>query len=404
MRDGTVIEVFANLGGAGEASSAVEHGRRRRRAAAHRVPVPRARRAALRGRAGADARRDRGRPRRPPADRAHARRRRRQAAAAVPMEPEANPFLGRRGLRLSLARPELFLVQLRAILRVAAEHPLKVMFPMVSTAAELDAALALLEQARAETGVRAELEAGIMVEVPAAALLAEQLAAARRVLLGRDQRPHAVHDGRRARQPSWSANCSTGPAGGAAPDPPDRRAARAPGAGSACAASWPATRPPPCCSSGSGVRELSMAPPLIAEVKEALRAIDLASDRRGRARRARRRSDAARAAPTPYCGRGPPGTIARCGGFERSRATDMRHRRRQRPDPRAGTSSRIVADAGGDGAGAARRHYTAAAIAVHRRLGDGLVRRLFRPPMGREHDGSARSWTPRPTSCWSPGC
>ena len=68
--------------------------------------------------------------------------------AAVPMAPEANPFLGRRGLRLSLARPELLSVQLRAILRVAAEHPLKVMFPMVSVAAELDAALELLEAAR----------------------------------------------------------------------------------------------------------------------------------------------------------------------------------------------------------------------------------------------------------------
>ena len=59
--------------------------------------------------------------------------------------------------------------QLRAILRVAADHPLKLMFPMVATAAELREALAVLEQARSETGIDAELETGVMVEVPAAA-------------------------------------------------------------------------------------------------------------------------------------------------------------------------------------------------------------------------------------------
>ena len=57
-------------------------------------------------------------------------------------EPEDNPFLGRRGIRLSLAEPELLRTQLRAILRVAAEHPLKVMFPMVATLEELRAARA----------------------------------------------------------------------------------------------------------------------------------------------------------------------------------------------------------------------------------------------------------------------
>ena len=78
------------------------------------------------------------------------------------------PFLGRRGLRLSLARPELLSVQLRAILRVAAEHPLKVMFPMVSTVDELKRARELLGPT--------DFEVGAMIEVPAAALQAEQLA------------------------------------------------------------------------------------------------------------------------------------------------------------------------------------------------------------------------------------
>jgi phosphocarrier protein FPr len=89
---------------------------------------------------------------------------------------EENPFLGRRGIRLSLAEPALFRTQLRAILRVAAEHPLAVMFPMVATRAELRAARALLDEARAELDSRAELEVGVMVEVPALALQAAEIA------------------------------------------------------------------------------------------------------------------------------------------------------------------------------------------------------------------------------------
>jgi phosphocarrier protein FPr len=93
-----------------------------------------------------------------------------------PAEP--NPFLGMRGLRLGLAAPELLRTQLRAIVRVAAEHPLRVMFPMVTTLDELRAAREELDRARAELGARAgDPEVGIMVEVPAAALLADRLAA-----------------------------------------------------------------------------------------------------------------------------------------------------------------------------------------------------------------------------------
>jgi phosphocarrier protein FPr len=93
-----------------------------------------------------------------------------------PAEP--NPFLGVRGLRLGLASPELLRTQLRAIVRVAAEHPVRVMFPMVTTLDELGAARAELDRARRELGGAAgEPEVGIMVEVPAAALLADRLAA-----------------------------------------------------------------------------------------------------------------------------------------------------------------------------------------------------------------------------------
>jgi phosphocarrier protein FPr len=90
--------------------------------------------------------------------------------------PEANPFLGLRGIRLSLAEPELFRTQLRAVLRVAAAHPLKLMFPMVATVEELRAARAHLDAERAALGSTAELEVGVMVEVPALALGAAQVA------------------------------------------------------------------------------------------------------------------------------------------------------------------------------------------------------------------------------------
>ncbi len=86
---------------------------------------------------------------------------------------EANPFLGVRGIRLGLERPELLLTQLRAILRVAADHPVRVMFPMVATVGELRAAKDLLGRAGERPPT---LEVGVMVEVPSAALLAERLA------------------------------------------------------------------------------------------------------------------------------------------------------------------------------------------------------------------------------------
>ena len=86
---------------------------------------------------------------------------------------EANPFLGVRGIRLGLQRPELLQAQLRAILRVAADHPLRVMFPMVATVDELREAMDLLRGAGERPPT---LEVGVMVEVPSAALLADRLA------------------------------------------------------------------------------------------------------------------------------------------------------------------------------------------------------------------------------------
>jgi phosphocarrier protein FPr len=91
---------------------------------------------------------------------------------------EANPFLGVRGIRLTLSEPELLETQLRAALRTAAEHPLKVMFPMVATLEEYRQARSVLDRVREELGAAApeRLDVGVMVEVPAAALAAEAFA------------------------------------------------------------------------------------------------------------------------------------------------------------------------------------------------------------------------------------
>jgi phosphoenolpyruvate-protein phosphotransferase len=101
---------------------------------------------------------------------------------ALPQPPEANPALGVRGLRLQLLRrPDLLLDQLRAALRVSARHPLRLMFPMVSTLDELRQAKALLAQARRDINPSSAdgtgMPVGIMIEVPAAAVGADVLAA-----------------------------------------------------------------------------------------------------------------------------------------------------------------------------------------------------------------------------------
>jgi phosphoenolpyruvate-protein phosphotransferase/dihydroxyacetone kinase phosphotransfer subunit len=90
----------------------------------------------------------------------------------LPVPAEANPFLGVRGIRLSLTRPGLLAEQLLAIVRLAHDTPVSVMFPMVSTVAELIAARGVLDVAvtRAGRGRPPGLQVGMMVEVPAAAL------------------------------------------------------------------------------------------------------------------------------------------------------------------------------------------------------------------------------------------
>lgn len=109
---------------------------------------------------------------------------------SLPSASERNPYLGVRGLRLSLRHPDLLLTQLKAVLRVATAHPVRVMFPMVAEVEELRRALEVLGEARAALGqsgppptgpggtspATVGLKIGVMVEVPSAALLAEHLA------------------------------------------------------------------------------------------------------------------------------------------------------------------------------------------------------------------------------------
>ncbi|MEL7448223.1 MAG: phosphoenolpyruvate--protein phosphotransferase [Pseudomonadota bacterium] len=98
----------------------------------------------------------------------------------LPIDAEDNPFLGLRGIRVSLQRPAMFRTQLRAILRAAEASRGKgarimVMFPMVTTIDDVRQAREILEEEREKLGVEA-IPVGIMVEVPATAVMAEQFA------------------------------------------------------------------------------------------------------------------------------------------------------------------------------------------------------------------------------------
>jgi phosphoenolpyruvate-protein phosphotransferase/dihydroxyacetone kinase phosphotransfer subunit len=279
LAGGERIEVFANIGSVGDAGLAVEHGAegvgllRTEFLFLERAELPgedeqadtlREIAAALDGRplvvrtldAGAD-----------------------KPLPALPMPAEANPFLGVRGIRVGLRNPELLATQLRAVLRVAAEYPLKLMLPMVASLAEIAATRALLERARAETGIDTALELGIMVEVPAAALLAAELA------------PHVdffsvgSNDLTQYTMATERGNAELEQLL-AEPQPAVLRLIEQTVAAAHAHQRWVGVcgemAGDPACAvllAGLGVDELSMAPRLIPEVKRALRGVDLGSAR-----------------------------------------------------------------------------------------------------------------------------
>ncbi|MGB3124676.1 MAG: phosphoenolpyruvate--protein phosphotransferase [Pseudomonas sp.] len=96
--------------------------------------------------------------------------------AYVPMEAETNPFLGLRGIRLCLERPELLREQFRAILASAGFARLHIMLPMVSLLSELHLARQILEEEALALGLTELPKLGIMIEVPSAALMADVFA------------------------------------------------------------------------------------------------------------------------------------------------------------------------------------------------------------------------------------
>jgi phosphoenolpyruvate-protein kinase (PTS system EI component) len=95
--------------------------------------------------------------------------------AYLPIPKEDNPFLGERGIRVGLDRPEILRTQLRALLRASQFGKLSVMFPMIATMAELLDAKAILAEEASSLGI-SPMPCGIMVEIPAVAVMAEVFA------------------------------------------------------------------------------------------------------------------------------------------------------------------------------------------------------------------------------------
>ncbi len=102
-------------------------------------------------------------------------------ASYAPADPEMNPALGIRGLRLGLSRPDLLETQLRALLESDPASPLRILLPMVATVDEVAAARAAIESARdasrrSGAEVASDVRLGIMVEIPSVAILADAFA------------------------------------------------------------------------------------------------------------------------------------------------------------------------------------------------------------------------------------
>lgn len=99
----------------------------------------------------------------------------------LPLPEEMNPFLGYRAIRICLHRPDIFKTQLRALIRASEFGPVEIMFPMIATLAELRQAKSIYQECKDELqkdhpGLGDSVKIGMMIEVPLAALYADQLA------------------------------------------------------------------------------------------------------------------------------------------------------------------------------------------------------------------------------------
>lgn len=97
------------------------------------------------------------------------------------MKDESNSFLGLRGIRFSLQNEEIFITQLKAILRASYNRDVKIMYPMITNLSELKRANSLLERAKSELKkenklYKEDIEVGIMIEVPSAVMMADLFA------------------------------------------------------------------------------------------------------------------------------------------------------------------------------------------------------------------------------------
>ena len=221
--DGVRITLRANVDLPEEAELAATQRRRRRWPHAHGVPRRRPRDDARRGRAVSRVRRvveafggqpvvirtfDIGGDKLP--------------VGGFPTEP--NPFLGWRAIRMCLDQPELFGMQLRALLRAAVHGDVRIMLPLVVTLDEVRAARELLDEAARELEARGvefrrDVPLGVMIETPAAAVACDTFVERRRVLQHRHERSRAVHAGRRSRQREPRVALHAAASGGAAADP-----------------------------------------------------------------------------------------------------------------------------------------------------------------------------------------
>jgi phosphocarrier protein FPr/phosphocarrier protein len=94
----------------------------------------------------------------------------------LPLPAEENPALGLRGVRTSLWRPDLLRIQLRAILRVQPVEQCRVLLPMITDPAEIRAVRRMLDEVRRELGIASPVEVGAMIETPASAVIAGRIA------------------------------------------------------------------------------------------------------------------------------------------------------------------------------------------------------------------------------------